>query len=63
MCDDIGEAAYNTPMVASALVSRLRALPDGPALLLRVAARYKMELPDTLSDEHVVAAIAAAIPK
>ena len=62
MCDDIGEAAYTTSLVAAALVARLRALPQASLLEARLEARYRFDPGGlaALSPEDVVAAVARA---
>jgi len=60
ICNDIGEAAYLESHIAACFLVRCKLLPDGPALIGRLAARYGVD-PLAGSAEDFVVAVAGKL--
>jgi ribosome biogenesis GTPase A len=53
MCNDIGEASYVASAVAAALLSTMKKLPEGAAIMKKVEARYGVTFKGITEEEFV----------
>lgn len=53
MCNDIGEAAYVTSLVAAAFIDTVLALPCAPQFKKKLEARYKIQMGNETAEEYV----------
>ena len=53
MCNDIGEASYVASAVAAAMLSTIRTLPEGTAILKKVEQRYGMSIRGKTEEEYI----------
>lgn len=53
MCNDIGEASYVASAVAAALLSTMGSLPEGPAIIKKVEARYGVSMKGMTEEEYI----------